>query len=610
MNYYSVLGVSKLATAGQIKDAFKAKALETHPDKARYNKLSQEQASKAFQAIKEAYDTLKDPNLKRAYDTKLASAKAFPFEYRNFASAPPSPKRACVESIFPKDLDKALLSIIDRDAVAELEKYLSKVHVDMAFRGTMLYQACRRGASNVLKYLILKKHVSPHTTIDNSIYFSGPVFKAAAKGGHLDIVKYLLEMHHVDIEAQGLHLGTKGSALSEAAKEGHEHVVEYLLAHGANPNPQVGHSDIVSDTIRSGTLNVLKRLVRAGSIVDRFHLERALERGDLLIVQFILELKPGLYNNHPSHDTHACSAIRSGNLQLLQYLLQNEALDLFEKQWTHETLDEVIIKLMKALGDSGSIEIARYLLQEVKILEKCQDLNKQKKAVIATSAGTGSWDNRKVSPLERVQLLSFLIEEMGLLPEREQLEKIIREAGSAHIQSNAYLQSYLLEQGPVKDLLLLVAMKGLDGLSIKELFWLYTKKVIKKGKNQTFCESIHLHISDRKLSQDELRALAVMDPVFRQQAFFYYLDYYHNKDLTMLRFFVEELGADIHDLETYNGESPLLYAWHSGRYNKIVKYLIDRGVDVYRKDSNGYSVDDLLKNNREYAAQVEKRKMK
>lgn len=63
-DFYSVLGVSRTATAEEIKKAYRRLAMQYHPDKNQGNKSAEEK----FKQITEAYEVLSDDQKRAAYD--------------------------------------------------------------------------------------------------------------------------------------------------------------------------------------------------------------------------------------------------------------------------------------------------------------------------------------------------------------------------------------------------------------------------------------------------------------------------------------------------------------------------------------------------------------
>ena len=76
--HYDVLGVTRTATYEEIKNSFHKKARQSHPDKLQQNSASnnnEEETQMNFKRIQEAWETLRDENLRATYDEELMQQK-------------------------------------------------------------------------------------------------------------------------------------------------------------------------------------------------------------------------------------------------------------------------------------------------------------------------------------------------------------------------------------------------------------------------------------------------------------------------------------------------------------------------------------------------------
>lgn len=88
-DYYSILGVDKHAPEREIKRAYYKLARDLHPDKASNPEEARVNAEK-LAVISKAYNTLKDPKKRTAYDGGAPSTSADPATATDVAADPPS----------------------------------------------------------------------------------------------------------------------------------------------------------------------------------------------------------------------------------------------------------------------------------------------------------------------------------------------------------------------------------------------------------------------------------------------------------------------------------------------------------------------------------------
>ena len=91
-DYYEVLGVSKSASADEIKKAYRKKAIQYHPDKNPGDKEAEEK----FKEAAEAYEVLSNPDKRARYD-QFGHAGV---EARPEAVSEDSADRACLWTTF------------------------------------------------------------------------------------------------------------------------------------------------------------------------------------------------------------------------------------------------------------------------------------------------------------------------------------------------------------------------------------------------------------------------------------------------------------------------------------------------------------------------------
>ncbi|KAK6361014.1 hypothetical protein TWF730_007129 [Orbilia blumenaviensis] len=152
-DYYSLLGVSLLASSAEIRAAYKKKALETHPDK----HGGAIKAKELFQAVQTAYETLQDPSKREQYDSTYVPSWGG-------GSAIPTPTSSMTpEETFAKkwdfhdkekpfiDMKRDIVEMMKRSVLNE-ERLLSRFEQLVRSRADGAFKR-DTGYSNILKYI-------------------------------------------------------------------------------------------------------------------------------------------------------------------------------------------------------------------------------------------------------------------------------------------------------------------------------------------------------------------------------------------------------------------------------------------------------------------------
>ena len=90
-DYYSILGVSKDATADDLKRAYRKLAKQYHPD-AQHTEEDKKNAEAKFKEINEAYSVLSDENKRAQYDRFGSN-----FEQAGFERSDPAGNLGCTD---------------------------------------------------------------------------------------------------------------------------------------------------------------------------------------------------------------------------------------------------------------------------------------------------------------------------------------------------------------------------------------------------------------------------------------------------------------------------------------------------------------------------------
>ena len=179
----------------------------------------------------------------------------------------------------------------------------------------------------------------------------------AARGGNLDLVKYLVEELKVDIEKKG-NDWSGGTALYIAIDFGHDHIARYLMEKKASPESKDGYGVTVLELSSArGNLSLVESLVGLKVKVLGHSLQFSLSNGHLKVAQFLKENGARLLNNFFPPFIFAAE---SGNLNVFQYTVENKNVDFS----TTVFMDKPIVCLLLSVAKGGNLDMLLYVLKK------------------------------------------------------------------------------------------------------------------------------------------------------------------------------------------------------------------------------------------------------
>ncbi len=482
---------------------------------------------------------------------------------------------------------------IDSEELSTVEQLITANPQELAYA---LYYACRNGKFIVAKYLIKEKNADPHVSYTD-VFVRGSMLKFAAVGGNLNLVTYLVETCHVEIEAidQQAGIDVDDIALSGAARNGHDAVVQYFISKDVDVNPPSSQLfTVLTIAVFSNKLSTVQLLGEAGAAINRASFHHALKQGNLEIARYFCQKKTSIIDEY-FIDPWMRTAVKGGNVDLIKYLEREHGLILLTGCFSRWKDPEY--EILVAGTASGSVDMMRYLIDERKLnLEKFKQKDEKE---YDANYGYSSILGRAIGYHKSIAILKYLLEEKNFIPSNEGMKKLLTIADHyTNIVTKAYLQSRLEADLEKKSLLLQIVTQGLSSLSLHQLFELRRNKLL-KTEREDFDGVIQQEIDKRPLP--ELIDVLNQHPELLTYLLFYYAQSKFAEDPQQLLFLLSRLDKPLDEYLSPEGETLALFAACSwgNRYNTIVKELVARDTDIDKPANDGRTLLSQL-SSREY----------
>ncbi|AGF84863.1 repeat protein [Moumouvirus goulette] len=171
----------------------------------------------------------------------------------------------------------------------------------------------------------------------------------ASKGGHLEVVKYLVE--------NGANIHGFSNPLKNASEEGHLEVVKYLVEHQSDMYLYYDYA--LRSASKEGHLEIVKYLVENGANIhanNDWALRSASKEGHLEVVKILVKCGADI---HADDDEALKNACIYGHFKVVQYLIEHGTIN-----------DKNIFILLTYALNFERLDVAKYLFELVKYLIK------------------------------------------------------------------------------------------------------------------------------------------------------------------------------------------------------------------------------------------------
>ncbi|MCP4134951.1 MAG: ankyrin repeat domain-containing protein [bacterium] len=409
---------------------------------------------------------------------------------------------------------------------------------------TALMLACRGGDLETARFLVEKGARVYAGQLDYSYLLGTTPLMFALENGSRELIEFLVEK-----EASVNSGNKRETVLMRAAERGDPEILKLLIQNGADVNRfgDMNKTPLMA-ACKKGHFEAARILVENNAHVNAENLYRytvlmsAAGSGCLELVEFLVNHGAEISGFSKYGRTVFTEAAQSGNLDCLKYCLDTAA--------ACKLLNEDYLSTL--LLESGSLEAARYLVEEM-------GANIEEKDYGGTTALMLAAHRNKLD------IVSYLVEHGAdiTLQEQDQAGELGKTALMfAADRGNLEIVQYLVSLGADS------APKNKYGESAIALA---------VANNHTAVVDF-LSGGDKKDSGD-LLAEALLTAAVKG-------------NLEMVTHLVEEKNAPVNCADS-SGKSPLMSAAENEELT-VVKYLVEKGADVFKKTASGKTAIDFV----------------